>query len=133
MESKSTFFLISKLSCFFKWSILLSRKLSSYLQDIEKGFHNDEDCEEYCKRYKDRFGQKLPDCQFKGNKSKIQNLIRKVHVDANGSVNEIQFDITENNPSKNSTKKKESKNEEPTSLRSGIRSKKWKILSPSSE
>ena len=61
------------------------------LQDIEKGNHKDEACEEYCKKYKDRFGQELPECQFKGNKSKIQNLVQKVQIDENGSVTEIQF------------------------------------------
>ena len=75
------------------------------LQDIEEGKHDNVECERYCRDYKERFGQELPDCQFKGNLSKIQKLIKKVHVDANGSVTEIQFDITENNPSKNSTKK----------------------------
>ena len=77
-------------------------------------------CEQYCIWYKDEIGQELPACQFKGNKSKIQKLIQKVHIDANGSVTEIQFDITENNPPQNLTKKKESKNEEPTSLRKKI-------------
>ena len=78
--------------CFLKGSILLSSKLSSYLQDIEKGIHDYKECEKCYGRYKDDFGQELPDCQFKANKSKIQSLIRKVHVDANGSVNEVQFD-----------------------------------------
>ena len=61
------------------------------LQDIEKGNHDDKECEYYCNDYKERFGQELPDCQFKGNKSKIQNLLRKVHIDADGSVTEVQF------------------------------------------
>ena len=56
------------------------------LQDIEKGNHGDYWCKKYCKDYKDRFGQELPDCQFKGNKSKIQNLLQKVHIDPDGSV-----------------------------------------------
>ena len=51
------------------------------LQDIEKGNHDDEKCEKYCKKYKEEFDQELPNCQFKGNKSKIQDLIRKVHFD----------------------------------------------------
>ena len=51
------------------------------LQDIEKGNHDDEKCEKYCKKYKEEFDQELPNCQFKGNKSKIQDLIRKVHID----------------------------------------------------
>ena len=50
-------------------------------------------CEEYCGKYKDIFGQGLPDCQFKGNKSKIQNLLRKVHIDADGSETQVQFGI----------------------------------------
>ena len=37
------------------------------------------------------FGQHLPDCEYKGNKSKIQKLIRKIHIDANGSVTDISF------------------------------------------
>ena len=37
------------------------------------------------------FDQDLPDCEYKGNKSKIQKLIRKVQIDENGSVTEIQF------------------------------------------
>ena len=90
------------------------------LQDIEKGNHDDKKCEEYCEQYERKFGQKpeywsaalrsgaprgrsagrsatpifqqkLPNCQFKGNKSKIQGLIRKVHIDSDGSVTEVQF------------------------------------------
>ena len=61
------------------------------LQDIEKGNHDDFWCVKYCQKYKDRFGQELPDCQFKGNKSKIQNLLRKVHVDTDGNVTEVLF------------------------------------------
>ena len=38
----------------------------------------------YRKRYKKEFDQELPDCQFKGNKSKIKNLIRKVYICADG-------------------------------------------------
>ena len=62
-------------------------------------------CEEYCGKYKDIFGQGLPDCQFNGNKykkfgngwvmvgnEKIQKLIRKVHIDEDGNVTEVQFD-----------------------------------------
>ena len=71
------------------------------------------------KIFQEKFDQELPDCQFKGNKSKIQKLIKKVHVDANGSVTEIQFDIKENNTPKN-PEEKESKNEDPTSLRKKI-------------
>ena len=71
---------------------LLSSKYSKLLQDIEKGKHDNEKCEEYCEEYKRWFDQELPDCQFKGNKSKIQSLIRKVKIDADGSVTEVQFD-----------------------------------------
>ena len=70
--------------------ILFPSELSSKLQDIEKGNHEDKECEKYCKSYRERFGLELPDCQFKGNKSKIQNLIRKVQIDADGSVTEVQ-------------------------------------------
>ena len=62
------------------------------LQDIEEGKHDDEECEKYCRKYKDRFDQELPDCQFKGNNSKIQSLLRKVKIDADGSVTEVKFD-----------------------------------------
>ena len=79
--------LISKLFCFLKWSILLSSGLSSILQNITKGNHNDERCEVYCRKYKARFGRKLPDCQFKDNKYKVQNLIRKVHINIDGRAN----------------------------------------------
>ena len=65
---------------------------SKLLQDIEKGKHDNEVCERYCQKYKDRFKQELPECEFKGNKSKIQKLIRKVHIDENGIVTEVQFD-----------------------------------------
>ena len=61
------------------------------LQDIEKGNHDDKTCEEYCGKYERKFGQELPDCQFKGNISKIQNLLRKVRIDADGSVTVVQF------------------------------------------
>ena len=74
------FSIISKLFCFLKWYFLLSSELSSKLQDIEKGNHDDEACEEYCDEYEEEFSQELADCQFKGNKSKIQKLIRKVHI-----------------------------------------------------
>ena len=58
----------------------MSSELSSKLQDIEKGNHDDEACEEYCDEYEEEFSQELADCQFKGNKSKNQKLIRKVHI-----------------------------------------------------
>ena len=61
------------------------------MQDIEKGNHDDEACEEYCQKYKEEFGQELPDCQFKGNKSKIKNLLRKLYIDSGGNVSEVQF------------------------------------------
>ena len=62
------------------------------LHDIEEGKHDDEECEEYCQKYKRWFGQELPNCQFKGQKSQIQSLLRKVKIDADGSVTEIKFD-----------------------------------------
>ena len=34
----------------------------------------------------------MPECQFKGNKSKIQNLLRKVQIGEDGNVTEIKFD-----------------------------------------
>ena len=80
-----------------KLSIPLSSDIASKLRDIENGNHNDEKCEEFSKRYKDRFGQRS-DCEFRSSKSKIQKLVRKIHVDADGSVTDIQFD-TEESPS----------------------------------
>ena len=65
--------------------------MSRILQDIEKGNHDDIKCEEYLQYYKGWFRQELPDCQFRGNKSKIQNLLQKVHIDTDGSVNVVQF------------------------------------------
>ena len=62
------------------------------LQNIEKGNHDDKECDRYCEDYKDLFDQELPDCQFKGNKYKIQGLLRKVHIGADGYVTEVQFD-----------------------------------------
>ena len=56
------------------------------------GKHDNEVCEEYCQSHKIMFGQELPDCQFNGNKAKIQSLIRKVKIDADGTVTEVQFD-----------------------------------------
>ena len=63
------------------------------LQDIEKGNHDDEKCEKYCKKYKEEFDQELPDCEFKGNKSKIQNLLQKVQIGPDRSVTEVQFEF----------------------------------------
>ena len=73
-------------------SFFISSLYSELLQDIEKGKHDNEECERYCREYKRRLGQELPDCQFKGNKLKIQSLIKKVKVDSDGSVTEVQFD-----------------------------------------
>ena len=56
-------------------------KLSSMLQEIEIGNHVDKRCKEYCRRYTKKFGQKLPKCKFQGNKSIIQDLMRKIHID----------------------------------------------------
>ena len=61
------------------------------LQKIEKGKHDDSKCEVYCRRYKRAFGKDLEDCEYKGNPSKIQNLLRKINIDANGIVSEVQF------------------------------------------
>ena len=58
------------------------------LQDIEIGNHK-YGCYEYCRNYTRYFGQELPNCQF--NKFKIQNLIKKVHIDNDGSVTEVNF------------------------------------------
>ena len=91
--------------------VLLSKLISfSYisnkLQDIEKGIHDDNGCETYCKYYKREFGQELPDCEYKGNKSKIQKLIRKVHIDEDGSETEIQFDYKKNDEELNVLERK---------------------------
>ena len=79
MESKGTLPLFQTYLAYL--NDYISRKLSKLLQDIEKGNHDDKACEEYYAKYKIWFGQELPDCQFKGNNSKIKNLIRRVHVD----------------------------------------------------
>ena len=71
---------------FLRCFILPFSEVSSKLQDIEEGNHDDKECEEYCKRYTYWFGKELPNCQFKSNKSQIQNLIRKVKIDANGRL-----------------------------------------------
>ena len=80
----------------FLLSLLLYSYISKLLRNIETGHHNDKKCEWYHKEYESSFGQELPDCEYKGNKSKIQNLIRKIHIDANGSVTEVQFDNKKN-------------------------------------
>ena len=77
--------------CFQKLFLFLSRPISNYLQDIEKGKHDDEKCEEYHREYREQFGKDLEDCEYKGNKSKIQNLMRKIKIDAAGNVTEVQF------------------------------------------
>ena len=76
------------------------------LQDIEKGNHDDEACEEYCEKYQRYFYQELPECQFKGNKSKIQNLLRKVHIHEDGSVTKVQFVNETSNDGKSKTEAK---------------------------
>ena len=43
------------------------------------------------------FDQDLPDCEYKGNNSKIQKLIQKVSIDENGTETEVQFENTTNN------------------------------------
>ena len=86
--------------CFLNWSLLLSSRISDLLQDIEKGIHDDDSCENHRRKYKNNFRQDLPDCEYKGNKSKIQKLIRKVQIDESGIVTEIQFDNKKNDDSK---------------------------------
>ena len=76
------------------------------MQDIEKGRHDHKRCEKYRAKYKNDFGKELPDCEYKQNKSKIQNLIRKIHIDANGSVTEIQFNNKKNDEEINAVKGK---------------------------
>ena len=71
--------------------MFLSSPFCSKLQEIVKGKHDDKGCEKYCKEYKGQFGQELPACQFKGNKSKIQKLVRKVSIDKHGHATEVQF------------------------------------------
>ena len=61
-----------------------------------KGNHDDKACEKYYKYsqlyYINIVGQELlAECQFRGNKSKIQSLIRKVHIDSDGSVTAVKF------------------------------------------
>ena len=43
-------------------------------------------CKEYCRKYERQFRQVLPECQFKGKKCKIQNLIRKVRIASVGTT-----------------------------------------------
>ena len=133
--------------CFLKLFLLLSSKISDLLQDIEKGNHDDEACEEYCRKYKRYFDQELSECQFKGNESKIQNLLRKVHIHEDGSVTEVQFVNETSNDDKSkiesianqeltepkveqdepkasdvkTSKKEETKNEGKTSLRTKLK------------
>ena len=71
--------------------IFVSSELSKLLKDIGNGKHDDRKCKKHCKQHMDFYGLEL-ECEFKGNESKIQKLIRKVHVDANGVVTEVQFD-----------------------------------------
>ena len=80
--------------------------MATNLQDIEKGHHDDKECEKYRQYYKIDFDQDLPDCEYKGNKSKIQKLIRKAQIDANGIVTEIEFDNKKNDEEMNVSKGK---------------------------
>ena len=64
--------------------------------NIEDGIHDDEECDKYCESF-NRIYKVLPDCQFKRNKSKIQGLIKKVHIDADGTATEVLFDIKNDN------------------------------------
>ena len=52
--------------------------LSVFLNEIVKGKHDDNICNEYCRKYKDTWNQEIH-CQFKNDKSKIQSLVRKIH------------------------------------------------------
>ena len=71
------------------------------MQDIEKGNHDEEECEKDRKRYKLSYRQEVPNCEYKENKSKIQKLLGKVQIDANGIVTEIQFDNKKNDEEMN--------------------------------
>ena len=59
-------------------------------------------CEEYCLKFKENYvsydlwlqhkeNRELPDCQFRGNKSEIQRLLKKGHIDSDGILTEVQF------------------------------------------
>ena len=62
------------------------RHFLNFLEDIEKGKHDDEMCKEYRKRYKDTWGQEIG-CQFKENSgSKIKNLIKKITIPSDEST-----------------------------------------------
>ena len=57
-------------------------------------------CKEYCLKFNEHFvsyelylqlKRELPDCPFRGNKSEIQRLIKKGHIDSDGVLTEVQF------------------------------------------
>ena len=52
--------------------------LSVFLTEILKGKHEDNICQEYCRKYKATWNQEIH-CPFKNNKSEIQSLIKKIH------------------------------------------------------
>ena len=95
MEMEGTF-LYFKVVLFSKMFFSFFSELSKLFQDIEKGIHNDKKCTKYYRDYKEKFHEfhqkNLPNCQFKGNKFKIQNLIRKIKIDLDGNVTEVQFE-----------------------------------------
>ena len=62
-----------------------SSECSSLLQDVQEGKHDDIKCQMYCEKYQRIFGKALA-CEFEGNKSQIQKLIRKVQVNADENV-----------------------------------------------
>ena len=63
-------------------------------------------CERHREIYKKRFGQDLPDCEYKGNMSKVQKLIRKILIDGNGQImNKVQKGFLETLAHRNHVKK----------------------------
>ena len=91
LKGKKKYVLLTKRCSFFKVDFCLCfSELSDVLQNIEKGRHNDECCEECHEDYIANFGYELEECEFKGDLFKIQKLIKKIHVDANGTAKEIK-------------------------------------------
>ena len=74
-----TFFRI-KVNMFSNLFFLYS-PFSRLIKNHWKGKHDDKKCKEQRKRYALLFDEKLH-CEFKGNKSKIQVLIRKLFIDS---------------------------------------------------
>ena len=69
--------------------------MSGLLHDIVKAKHP-YFCKDYYIKYLSDFGQEHPNCEYGYYPEKIQKLIRKVHIDENGSVTKIQFDNKKN-------------------------------------